>query len=70
MQSCVGSFIRPPYRILPPEFNALSSRSLKRVFCSVAPDYPISPLKKRIFSDHAALPLSGKTSEIHRLLKA
>ena len=23
MESCVGSFIRSPYRILPPEFNAL-----------------------------------------------
>ena len=23
MESCVGSFIRPPYRILPPEFNTL-----------------------------------------------
>jgi hypothetical protein len=24
MESGVGSFIRPPYRILPPEFNALA----------------------------------------------
>jgi Protein of unknown function (DUF1622) len=26
MESCVGSFIRPRYRIFPPEFNALQKR--------------------------------------------
>ena len=30
MESCVGSFIRPPYRTLPPEFNALQEREKAR----------------------------------------
>jgi hypothetical protein len=29
-EHCVGSFIRPPYRVLPPEFNALVFDALEK----------------------------------------